>query len=247
HHAVDMKVRDGDVAGILDVQGQRETALAPLLFGLQRVDVPVGDIAQHDLVAHVMLARHLVHASLGGGIGDKHARLREGAGGPDVDEPAAPTVGHPQAGILPIPAAVEVGVGSVVIVVDIFAAAVDFGSAVAAQEAHVIHHGILACHPFQRDSPGVDAVGVDADSRKDVGVPLGRLDDRYGTAGALESGGPVGQYQRRGAGVQAHQDAVRLQNDGAGDAIFSGGKVEAAMACDGCADGFRVVGFAIAL
>src|SRR5205807_8410895 len=57
YDAIHVQVRKGDVAGIPDVERQSEAALAPLLFRLQRIDLPVGHMVQNYLVADVMLAR----------------------------------------------------------------------------------------------------------------------------------------------------------------------------------------------
>ena len=133
------------------------------------------------------------------------------------------------------------------VVVDILARAVDLRGAVAAQKADVVHHRILARHPLQRDRSCVDAVGVDTDSREDVGAALRRLDDGLRRPDALEGSSPVRQYERGGAGVQAHQHAVRLQNDRIGDAIFPSRKVQTAMTRHRAADRLRVVRLAVAL
>ena len=139
-HAVDVKVRDRDVAGAVDLERQGKAAFAALLLGLQRVDAPVGDVVHLDFVANVVLARHLVDAPLGGSVGHQHAGLCERAGRPDVEECAAAAIRDPEAGILPVPAAIEVGVGGVRVVVRILTAALDARGAVPAQEAHVVHH-----------------------------------------------------------------------------------------------------------
>ena len=148
-----------------------------------------------------MFAGHLVDAPLGGGVGDQHAGLREGAGRPDVEESAAAAGGHPQAGILAVPAAGEVGIGGVGVVVGVLAGAVEFVGAVAAKEADVVHHGILAGHPFGGHGARVDSVGVEPDADHDVGAAFGRLDERLGSADALKRRGPVEQIDLRGAGV----------------------------------------------
>ncbi len=61
-NAIHVQVGDGNVAGIANLEGQREAALAALFFRLQGVDLPVGNVVQHDLVAHVMFAGKFVDA-----------------------------------------------------------------------------------------------------------------------------------------------------------------------------------------
>src|SRR3984893_5971437 len=56
-YAIHMQVCDGDITRILNLQRQRETTFAPLLFGLQGVDSPIGHMMQYDLVPHMVLAR----------------------------------------------------------------------------------------------------------------------------------------------------------------------------------------------
>src|ERR1700730_2720764 len=56
-YAIHMQVCDCDITRILNLQRQRETTFAPLLFGLQGVDSPIGHMMQYDLVPHMVLAR----------------------------------------------------------------------------------------------------------------------------------------------------------------------------------------------
>src|ERR1035438_5388077 len=58
-HAVAVKVGDGNVAGPVDFERQRETAFAALLLGLQRVDLPLGDVVQLHLVSDMRFAGDL--------------------------------------------------------------------------------------------------------------------------------------------------------------------------------------------
>src|SRR5277367_4385059 len=106
---VHVQVRDGDVAGIPNIERQSESALAPFLFRLQRINLPVGCVVQHYLVANVMLARQFINSPFARGVRDIQARLRERAGRPDVDESPAAT--DPQAGILSVPACGSVAAG----------------------------------------------------------------------------------------------------------------------------------------
>ena len=193
-HAIDVqKVRDRNVAGAIDLQRQREAALATLLLGLQRVDAPVGDIVHLHFVANVVFARHLVNAPLGGSVGHQHPRLCERAGRPDVEECAAAPVCDPEARILPVPAAIEIRVGRVRVVVRILTPALDARGAVTAQEAYVVHHRSGAGHPFRGHCPGVDAAGVEPDPDEYVAATLWRLDHRLGRAYCLERGCGIAQ------------------------------------------------------
>ena len=102
------------------------------------------------------------------GVGDVEAGLGEAAWRPDVGEGAAAAVGDPEAGILAVPAAIDVGVGSVGVVVDGCEGDAGIVSAVAAEEADVVHQRVFAGHPLRADCAGVDAVGVEADAGDDV-------------------------------------------------------------------------------
>ena len=86
---------------------------------MEPVDLPIGRIAQLHLITEVVLAGHRIHAALGRGVRDVHAGLREGARRPDILERSSATVGDPKAGILRIPAALGVGIGGAVAVVDL--------------------------------------------------------------------------------------------------------------------------------
>ena len=112
-----MQVCKGDIARIPDVERQGESALAALFFRLERIDLPVGSMVQDYFVANVMLARKFVNSSFRGSIRDIEAGLCERAGGPDADESAA--AGDPQAGILSVPAAIQIGIGAMGVVIDL--------------------------------------------------------------------------------------------------------------------------------
>src|SRR5207344_3259983 len=78
--AIHMQVGDGDVAGIANLQRQRETAFAALLFRLQRIDLPVRRVLEHHFGADVMLAGQFVNAPASGSVGNVQASLRKRAG-----------------------------------------------------------------------------------------------------------------------------------------------------------------------
>ena len=118
--------------------------------------------------------------------------------------------------------------------------------AVAAEEAHVVHHGICAGHPFGGDGARIDAVGVEADAGDDVGSVLGSFEERLGTADALKSRSAVGEEDAGDAGLQADENGVGLQRDRVRDAILAGGKINRAVSGDGLAERGGVVGDAIA-
>ena len=180
-------------------------------------------------------------------LDDQHARLRERARRPDIEERAAAAIRHPQAGILPVPTPIEVRVGGVRVVVRILAAAFDLRSAVAAQEAHVVHHRRGAGHPLRGDGARVDAAGVESDADDDVAAAFGRLDHRLGSADALEGRRPIAQHHLRGARMQADQDGIRPERDRVADDILSHREIDGAMRGDRLAQDLGIVGRAIAL
>ena len=157
-----MVVGDGDVAGRIEFERKRLGTFAGFFFGLRRVDVPVFNVVEDDFAAQVVLVRELVDVTGRGGVGDKEAGLREGVGGPDVGEGTTATIGDPEAGILRVPALAQVGVGGVVVVVRVGAAAV------AAEETHVVDERLLAGFPEDADCAGIDAAGKDADAAEHV-------------------------------------------------------------------------------
>src|SRR6266481_7601212 len=116
-HAIYVEIGDGDVAGVSNVERQSKSALASLLFRLQGVNLPVGSVAQNHFVADVVFAGEFVDAAAGGSVRNVDACLGKSAGRPDVDERAATTIGYPKAGILGVPAAIDIGIGGVRVVV----------------------------------------------------------------------------------------------------------------------------------
>src|SRR5579871_664504 len=142
-----------------------------------------------DLIPHMVFARHLIDAAFGRSVRNQHPGLREGAWRPDIEKRAATARSHPEARILPVPAAIQVGSGGVRVVVNTGAAAIEIRSAVAAQKAHVVHQRVATGHPLHPDGAWIDAVGIDTDPDHDVGAALGRFDHGLGTADALK--GPV--------------------------------------------------------
>ena len=247
-----MQVGDSDVAGIANLQRQRETTFATLFFRLQRIDLPVGCILQHHFGADVMLAGEFVNAPAGRCVGDVQASLRKRAGSPDVKESSAAAVGDPEAGILAVPAALDVGVRSVVVIVDLlpdFAAFVERGvridGAVTAKEAHVVEQGIFAGHPLCGNGARIDAVGVETDSGDDVCAALGRFEQRLGSADTLERRSSVGKQDARDAGMQADEDRVWLELNGVGDAILAGWEIDGFVLGNGSLQGGGVVSGAI--
>ena len=231
-HAVDVEVRERDVARVHELELQREAALAALGLGLQCVELPVGDVLELDLVADVVLARELVDAPAGLGVRHPQPRLREGTRGPEVEERAAATVRDPQARVLAVPAAREVGIGRVRVVVRVLALAVEPVRPVAAQEADVVHHRARTRHPPGRHRAGVDAVRVEPDADHDRGPVLRRLEQRLGRAGSLEGRRAVGQHELGRARVQAHEHAVGPQPQRVGDDVSAERQVDRALAVD---------------
>src|SRR5580704_1669000 len=98
-----------------------------------------------------MLVRQLIHVPGRGGIRHQKTRLREGIRRPDVCECPSASIGNPQAGILPVPALVQVRISRVVVVVRIATAAVP------AKKAHVIHQRLLARLPQYGYRTRIDA------------------------------------------------------------------------------------------
>ena len=102
--AIAVIVGDGDVVRPVEFERQRFGTFAGLLFGLRRVDVPVLDVVELDLVADMMLVGELVDMAGRLGVRDIEAGLGEGVRSPDIGECAAAAVGHPEARVLPVPA-----------------------------------------------------------------------------------------------------------------------------------------------
>ena len=166
-YAITVIVRNREIAAVINFQRKRFRALAGLLFGLRRVDVPVLYVIELDLVAHVMLVRQLVHVPGRFGVRYQKARLRESIRRPDICKCSSASIRDPQAGILPVPALVQVRVSRVVVVVRIAAAAVP------AQKAHVIHQRLLARLPQHGYRTWVDTARENSDAADDI-LPAGR-------------------------------------------------------------------------
>ena len=162
--------------------------------------------------------------------------------------PPPPLVTH-RLGYCPSQRRLQVGIGGVRVVVNqlpvvgsIGGGVIRIDGAVAAEEAHVVHHGIRAGHPLGGDGARIDAVGVEADAGDDVGSALGRFEQRLGTADALEGGSAVGEDDAGDAGMQADENCVGLQRDGIRDAILAGGKINSAVLGDGLLERGGIVG-----
>src|SRR6266404_3016306 len=97
---VQVEIGESDVARIVDVHGQTIGALPAFLFHLQRVDLPVGNVAQLYLVADVVLAGQGIDTAFGRGIRNVDAGLGEAVWRPDVLKSSAAAVGDPEAPIL---------------------------------------------------------------------------------------------------------------------------------------------------
>src|ERR1700757_1196286 len=119
NHAIDVEIGDGDIAGIANLERQGKAAFSSLLFRLQGINLPVGSVAKNHFVADVVLAGKFVDSAAGGSVRNVEAGLGKSAGRPDVDECAATAVGDPEAWILGVPAAVDVGIGGVRVVVNL--------------------------------------------------------------------------------------------------------------------------------
>eukprot|EP01035_Chromulina_nebulosa_P001641 gene1641-2210_t len=121
--ATDIRFRN-DIARIAHFQRHRVAALAGFFLGLGREEFPVTHPIEHDLGTNVMLRRQLVDMARRRRIRNVHPRLRIVVGRPDTVEGAAAAIGDPQAGILPVPALAWVGVGAVIGIIGIEAAAI---------------------------------------------------------------------------------------------------------------------------
>ena len=201
-HAVAVIVGDGNVAGVLDRERQTERPLSALLFRLQSIDLPVGNMVQLHLIANVVFARKLVDPALGRGVRDQHPGLRERARRPDVGEGSAAAVGHPQARILTVPPAVEIGIGRMRVVVDRRHAG--HRRAVPAQKTNIVHQRVLARHPLRAHGAAIDAVGVETDSGHDVRAALRSLQQRLRRARPLK-----GRRRVRDIKLRRGSDAAR--------------------------------------
>jgi hypothetical protein len=117
-------------------------------------------------------------------------------------------LGNPKAGVLTFPSFAQVGVGGVVVVVGIGAAAV------AAEKAHIIDQRLLAGLPEDGDGARVDSAGEDADAAQDV-VASGRGEDHgLGCADAFITGSFVEEVELGERGVEADEHGVRREREG---------------------------------
>src|ERR1017187_943600 len=139
NHPVGVEIGEGDVAGRINLNRQREAAFAPFLLGLRGVKAPAGGVGYLDFAADVVLAGNLVGAAPGLSIRHEHSGLGKGRGGPNIEEGAAAAIGDPEAGILAVPMAIGIGVGRVAVVVRVLAGAIRLGRAVSAKESDIVH------------------------------------------------------------------------------------------------------------
>src|SRR5260370_40279659 len=158
-----------------------------------------------------MFARQFVNASLSGSVGYEHTGLSKGAGSPDVEERSATAVGNPKTGILPIPTPVEIGIGGVGVVIRVLTGSIKLSSTVSAQEAYVVHQGILASHPFGRHGPGVNPICVYPNPDHDVGSSPWSFDQRLWRSDTLQCQCRIKQIDRRQTRMEADQNGVLLQ------------------------------------
>ena len=94
-------------------------------------------------------------------------------------------------GYCAVPAAIDVGVGGVGVVVGIDARAVGGVGAVTAEEAHVDHERVGAGLPQSADRAIVDAVGVEAEAGDDVhGRPVDVSSSGTGAPGPWKAAVP---------------------------------------------------------
>src|ERR1700730_13938580 len=156
-----------------------------------------------------MFAGKFVDSPACRGVGDVKAGLSKRAGRPNVDESTATAIGDPQAGILAVPAPVDVGISGVRIVVNLlpnFASLLGSGArfdgTVTTEEADVVDHRIAASHPLCGHRTRINAIGVETDASDDVRAALGRLQQRLGAAHSLECGCTVRDQDARDAWMQ---------------------------------------------
>src|SRR3569833_1314912 len=89
-------------------------------------------------------------------------RLCERIWRPDIRERSAASICNPEAGILPIPALLKIGICRVVVVVRIAAAAVS------PQNPYIIDERLLSRLPQHCNGPGIDSTGEYAYPAQDV-------------------------------------------------------------------------------
>ena len=108
-------------------------------------------------------------------------------------------------GYCPSQRLLQIGIGRVVVVVRIGAAAM------AAQQAHIVDQRIGARLPQHADGARIDAAGRDSEAADDVGAARGRRNDRLGRAHALEARRAILQVELGQGGMQPDEHRVRLQ------------------------------------
>src|SRR5579871_852509 len=63
--AIEIKIGEREIATIVDIDRQAIRPFSALLFHLQRVDSPIRNVSQLDLVADMVLAGHRINPSFG--------------------------------------------------------------------------------------------------------------------------------------------------------------------------------------
>jgi hypothetical protein len=159
-------------------------------------------MVEFDFITYMVLVGELVDVTGRSRVGDDKTSLGEGVGCPDIGKGPAATVGDPEAGILAIPALAQVGVGGVVVVLGIGAAAV------AAEETHVVDERVFAGLPQNSDGAWIDATGKHTDATEDVSAVGGRENHGLGRTNTLVAGGFVEQVDLRKRRMQADENRV---------------------------------------
>src|ERR1700677_2068334 len=116
----------------------------------------------------MVFAGDLIHEAGDRGVRNLHPRLGEGVRGPDIGERPAASI-DPQTGVLRVPWAMRIGIGTVGSVVGVHARAVRVVGAVAAQKADVAHARVLARAPEKGGGAGVETAGEDPEASEDAG------------------------------------------------------------------------------
>ena len=75
----------------------------------------MGGIGNNQFVVDMMLDGDLVGVPFGRGIGNFHARAREGGWRPNVQERPATAAGNPQARIFAVPMAIWIGIAGMIV------------------------------------------------------------------------------------------------------------------------------------
>jgi hypothetical protein len=91
-----------------------------------------------------------------------------------------------------VPAAIDIGIRGVRVVVGIYARSIQRIGAVAAEKAHIVHQGIRVGHPQSADSTAVDTVGVEADAGDNIVAAMRRDKERNRRARSLKRRRAVG-------------------------------------------------------